>query len=602
MSKDVVNRKNDSSQEGQPDLKKRFALKGDHQKIRVANERAFCVAKFPARVFLQGASGTGKSMLARYIHYNGQTEYKSVCKEVWEGIQGVKLKEMLAWAAGFHKLEGGKEIADVKGFEKELGKAENKTGRPLKNQQFREINLAALNEITISAELFGYVGGAYTDSYENGMPGLFINANGGTLFLDEIADCPLSIQAKLLAVIQQRKDEDGDCACYVIPNGQEEEVRVNVRLICATNKDLHKEVRAGRFREDLYYRSKEYEIRLPSFYDDGPDHNDLVDPYLKEDVFDYGNLTYDDNDKGDKWSSWSQKKKIDFLRSLYENHIVTSDGERSDIFDDMLKWTADSDLWESDIVLRRVVSSVFERWQIFRYICDELDKINKKLLGAQPNLNPTYIDKKLTDVALRKMLEYGFPGNYRELQRSLMQACLNARTRFILMSKSETRPNGKDDVLIILKDLPDEIQNYSPDDLSNIVDKCIEESFSDEGDSEKAKALLDEMVKIKLCTSADLAALCAIPGFRFSAPVTSKKISKNKEANQEGKRGFAPDKIRDLCYFIHLVKMGKAESLAQCAPVLLGRSSGPLKDFFRGFGVDFEEAKNAILQVYGVES
>ena len=388
MIKDVDNSEKDSSQGVQTD--NTYELKGNHPKIREANARALCVAGFPARVLLQGASGTGKSMLARHIHYNsGRTVYKSVCYAVWKAINGVKLKEMLAWAAGLHKTDEGKEKPDFDLFTREL--ENNPDGIDLPGiQNFREINLAALPEQTISSELFGYVNGAFTDANENGSPGLFINANGGTLFLDEIADCPLSIQAKLLSVIQQRKKEDGDCACYVIPNGQEEEVRVNVRLICATNKDLFKEVKAGNFREDLYYRLKEYEIRLPSL-------SELI-PY----------------------SGQSDDKQ--YLRA---------------------------------------------------YVQEEMGKINSRLKEALSR-GGEYRNKVLGQEAENILLNYPFPGNYRELQRSLMQACLNARTRFILGSSSDGgHLDGEDGEEIQKTDLPDEIQKYNNDQLGDIVDECI---------------------------------------------------------------------------------------------------------------------------------
>ena len=158
-----------------------------NKEIENVNAKARFVAPFPVKVLLLGESGTGKSMLARYIHANSGREYRTVCKEVWTGIKGKKLREMLAWAADdkYHKKENnGKEIADTEKFEEDLGTADGdgQKGIHLEHQIFREINLAALPEQTVSSELFGYVNGAFTDANEHGSPGLFIQANGGTLF------------------------------------------------------------------------------------------------------------------------------------------------------------------------------------------------------------------------------------------------------------------------------------------------------------------------------------------------------------------------------------------------------------------------------------
>jgi sigma-54-specific transcriptional regulator len=109
---------------------------------------------------------------------------------------------------------------------------------------FVAINCGAFSETLIESELFGYERGAYTGALQ-GKPGWFETANGGTLFLDEIGDLPLAMQVKLLRVLQERE---------VVRLGARRPVPIDVRLIAATNIDLSEAVRAGRFREDLYYR------------------------------------------------------------------------------------------------------------------------------------------------------------------------------------------------------------------------------------------------------------------------------------------------------------------------------------------------------------
>lgn len=124
---------------------------------------------------------------------------------------------------------------------------------PRSSGPFVAFNCAALPETLLESELFGHMKGAFTDAREN-KPGLFVRANGGTLFLDEIGDAPLSIQSKLLRVIQERE---------VLPLGGRAPIKVDVRMIAATHRSLQQEVAAGRFRQDLYYRLQVVPIHLP---------------------------------------------------------------------------------------------------------------------------------------------------------------------------------------------------------------------------------------------------------------------------------------------------------------------------------------------------
>ena len=121
------------------------------------------------------------------------------------------------------------------------------------SKPFIAINCAALPETLLESELFGYVKGAFTDARQN-KPGRFVLADGGTLMLDEIAEMPMAIQAKMLRVLQEG---------VVDPLGSTEGVKINVRIFAVTNKPLHKEVEAGRFREDLYYRLQVIPFGLP---------------------------------------------------------------------------------------------------------------------------------------------------------------------------------------------------------------------------------------------------------------------------------------------------------------------------------------------------
>jgi PAS domain S-box-containing protein len=154
------------------------------------------VAVTDVKILIQGETGTGKTLLAQFIHDNS-----------------------LRCAAPFISL-----------------------------------NCAAMPEGLIEAELFGYTAGAFTGASSRGKEGLLEIANGGTLFLDEIGDLPLSLQAKLLKVIEENK---------FLPLGGTRFKNTNIRLITATHHDLKEAIANGKFREDLYYRLQIMPLDLP---------------------------------------------------------------------------------------------------------------------------------------------------------------------------------------------------------------------------------------------------------------------------------------------------------------------------------------------------
>ncbi len=121
------------------------------------------------------------------------------------------------------------------------------------SQPFWAINCTAINESLMESELFGYEKGAFTGA-NNSKPGMFELAQGGTIFLDEIGDMNLEMQAKLLRVLEERE---------IVRVGGNKRIKVDVRLVAATNKDLRRSIVENRFREDLYHRIKVIEIKLP---------------------------------------------------------------------------------------------------------------------------------------------------------------------------------------------------------------------------------------------------------------------------------------------------------------------------------------------------
>jgi two-component system response regulator HydG len=131
---------------------------------------------------------------------------------------------------------------------RELHRLSDRASQPMVN-----VDAGALTETLFESELFGHVKGAFTDAHTDHV-GKFELADGGTLFLDEIGNIPLHLQAKLLRVIQNRN---------VVRVGDTTEIPIDIRLICATNKDLEKMVAEGEFREDLYYRINTIHLHLP---------------------------------------------------------------------------------------------------------------------------------------------------------------------------------------------------------------------------------------------------------------------------------------------------------------------------------------------------
>jgi two-component system nitrogen regulation response regulator NtrX len=143
---------------------------------------------------------------------------------------------------------------------------------------FVEVNCAAIPEELIESELFGHTRGAFTGAVAD-RRGKFEIASGGTLFLDEIGDMTLKTQAKVLRALQEQ---------IVEPVGGQQSVRVDVRVIAATNKDLGAEIRSGRFREDLYFRLNVLPISVPLLRDRGDDVVRLAQHFVAEFAREYG--------------------------------------------------------------------------------------------------------------------------------------------------------------------------------------------------------------------------------------------------------------------------------------------------------------------------
>ncbi len=180
-------------------LKQRYDIIGNDPKLLMALNKAIQVAPTNLSILITGESGVGKDVFSRIIHEN------STRKHVRQG------------------------------------------------RGLISVNCGAIPEGTIESELFGHVKGAFTGA-DRSRKGYFEEADGGTIFLDEIGELPLAMQVKLLRVL-----ENGE----IIPVGSSTPQKIDVRVVAATNVDIVRAVREGRFREDLYYRLNQLSIYLP---------------------------------------------------------------------------------------------------------------------------------------------------------------------------------------------------------------------------------------------------------------------------------------------------------------------------------------------------
>jgi two-component system, NtrC family, response regulator HydG len=182
-----------------------------------------------------------------------------------------KMKEVLERVAQVAPSEATVLILGESGTGKELIANALHQGSARTDRRFIKVNCAALPETLLESELFGHEKGAFTGAIAR-RPGRFELADGGTIFLDEIGEMTLATQSKLLRVVQEREFE---------PVGSTKTVKVDIRIITATNRNLEEEVKAGRFREDLFYRLNVVPIPLPPLRERKEDIPLLVEHFLK---------------------------------------------------------------------------------------------------------------------------------------------------------------------------------------------------------------------------------------------------------------------------------------------------------------------------------
>jgi len=181
-----------------------------------------------------------------------------------------KMQKVLGLVSNIAKTDSTIYIHGESGTGKELIAKAIHAGSTRKDKPFVAVNCAAIPENLLESGLFGHEKGAFTGASHSAQ-GLFAQAHEGTIFLDEIGDMSLSLQSKSLRVLQERQ---------FYPVGSKDPVNVDVRVIVATNKDLEKEVKSGRFREDLFYRIYVIPVILPPLRQRREDIPYLVDYFL----------------------------------------------------------------------------------------------------------------------------------------------------------------------------------------------------------------------------------------------------------------------------------------------------------------------------------
>ncbi|MFD1708932.1 sigma-54 interaction domain-containing protein [Siminovitchia sediminis] len=267
---------------------------------------------------------------------------ETLMRKYWEELQEVKKRQQKEKAGKLiiGNSKNNEELVDLvnrvsavdatilltgeSGVGKSLIAGEIHTNSTRKDQNFVQINCGAIPETLLESELFGYKKGAFTGASQSGKKGLVEKADGGTLFLDEIAELPLSLQPKLLQLVQDKT---------FIPIGGTEQKKVDIRIIAATNQDLTKMVEEKRFREDLYYRLNVVSIQIPSLRERVEDIPPLVyhylnlfnGKYMKHLTLDGGVLEY--------LQTYSWPGNIRELENMIERLVVTAKGNTITVSD-----------------------------------------------------------------------------------------------------------------------------------------------------------------------------------------------------------------------------------------------------------------------------
>ena len=198
----------------------------------------------------------------------------------------------------------------------QLHEKSNRSGKPIV-----EVNCAAIPSELIESELFGHIKGAFTSAVKD-RAGKFEAANGGTIFLDEIGDMSLPAQAKVLRALQEN---------LIQRVGADKDIKVDVRVVAATNKDLKKEIEEGRFREDLYHRLAVILIKVPALNERRNDIPELIEHFTHKIASEQGTSVKEFSDKAIKLlQEYDWTGNIRELRNVVERLIILGGSEISE--------------------------------------------------------------------------------------------------------------------------------------------------------------------------------------------------------------------------------------------------------------------------------
>lgn len=273
-------------------------------------------------------------------------------------------------------------ITGESGVGKELVAKAVHFGSKRREKRFLSINCAALPENLLESELFGYEKGAFTGA-ESSKPGLFELADGGTLFLDEIGEMPMQMQAKLLRVLQD----------FTIRRlGGREDKKINVRLICATNRDIEQEIKKGKFREDLFYRINVFNIHVPPLRERKEDIPVLVNYLLNKLSIKFGkNKPSISPDSMKILENYHYPGNVRELENIIERALAIMDGDvilpehLPELISDIPQDAVVDDFPEQGVDLEQVLDKVR-----LLYMEKAMRKANGKMMDAAKLLNMSF--------------------------------------------------------------------------------------------------------------------------------------------------------------------------------------------------------------------
>jgi len=232
--------------------------------------------------------------------------------------KGAEMRNVFSMIERVSKANSNILISGQTGTGKELVARSIHKNSPRVDKPFVPVNCGAIPDNLYESEFFGYKKGSFTGAISD-HDGLFKSANDGTIFLDEIGDLPEHMQIKLLRVLQEKE---------IRPVGSTKEIKVDFRLIAATNKDLQELVQEGTFREDLFYRLNVIEIKLPALKDRKDDIPILVDHFIKIYNDELGkNIMCVDNEVMKIFLNYEWKGNLRELENLIERAVLLCEND-----------------------------------------------------------------------------------------------------------------------------------------------------------------------------------------------------------------------------------------------------------------------------------